>query len=469
MSHVSPPRSLLIVAIFVIGVLLIPTTVWTSEQTLMAYADVADGGFSASKLDEARAFADKNQAAAVMTLHRGHVVAAWGAVDRPLKAHSVRKSLAGALYGQAVEAGEPSLSSTLADLGIDDVFSLTADERLATFGDVIAARSGVYHPAAYADSQQDNERPERGSHAPGTFWFYNNWDFNVAETIYEKVTGEDLYEAFDRQIARPLGMQDFDPHAQFRVLEPGSSRYPAHTFRISTRDLARFGQLYLQDGQWGGQQIVPASWVRDSLRIHSETGDHTGYGYLWWIYQAGSLGANYPVLNQMNVHLARGTGGQTIFLIPDADMVVVHRGDSDNGRSVSGLAIWQLVERLVAARDQAAVEVPALVPVTAQTLDSNLPAPPTPQYVELTADARQRFVGDYVIAPGAVARVFDHDGRLFMSIPRQGEAELFATGPSTFTIKVESGVTVDFESGADGDVTGVMVTLGPQKIHGVRK
>ncbi|MBK9240174.1 MAG: serine hydrolase [Acidobacteria bacterium] len=441
----------------------------TAEQPWMAYADASEAGFSTAALEEARVFADSNRAAAVMALYRGRVVAAWGAVDRPLMAHSVRKSLAGALYGIAVDEKVLSLSDTLSELGIDDEPALNAEEKRATFRDLIASRSGVYHGAAYADADQEKQRPARGSHPPGTFWFYNNWDFNTAESVYQQKAGEDIYAAFHRRIGRVIGMEDFEPARQLRVLEPSRSRFPAHTFRISTRDLARFGQLYLQEGRWGSQQVVPAAWVRESFRVHSMTGEKTGYGYLWWIYEAGSLGANYPTLDKMAVYLARGTGGQTVFVIPQAEMVVVHRGDTDNGRSVAGPSIWQLVERLVAARQGVAVAAPRLMPMVVQPLASNLPAPSEPVVIPTDSATRRRFSGEYVVAPGAVARVFEYNDRLFMSIPGQGEAELFATAPSIFTLKVERGVTVVFQSGGDGVVTGVEVTIGRQKIVAVRK
>lgn len=65
-------------------------------------------------------------------------------------------------------------------------------------------------------------------------------------------------------------------------------------------------------------------------------------------------------------------------------------------------------------------------------------------------------------------RVFEHDGRLFMTIPGQGEAELFATAPLVFTVKVQAGVTVVFQT-TDGIVTGVDVTLGRQKLTALKR
>jgi hypothetical protein len=166
---------------------------------------------------------------------------------------------------------------------------------------------------------------------------------------------------------------------------------------------------------------------------------------------------------------ARAIDRRAVFLIPEVEMVVVHRGDIDNGRSVAGPPIWQLVERLLAARTGTPAAEPALVPMVVLPLASNLPAPADPPHLALDAAARRRFAGDYEVAPGAMARVFEYGDRLFMSIPGQGEAELFATSPSTFTIRVEPGVAIAFDSGPDGAVTAVQVTIGRQVIRAVRR
>jgi CubicO group peptidase (beta-lactamase class C family) len=220
-----------------------------SSGQWIQYADVRQAGFDAQALRAVCERADSLQSGALMAVFRGHVILACGDVARPFEAHSVRKSLVSGLYGMAVARGEIDLDARLADFAIDDRTPLTAVERSATIRQVISARSGIYLPAAYAPASQ-NQRPERGSHAPGTHWFYNNWDFNVAGVVYERATKEDLYASFERRLAEPLGMEDWDPADGFRVYEPTKSRHPAHTFRISTRDLARFGQLYLQRGRW---------------------------------------------------------------------------------------------------------------------------------------------------------------------------------------------------------------------------
>jgi hypothetical protein len=97
----------------------------------------------------------------------------------------------------AASEGRISLTGTLAELGIDDKPpSLTDAEKQATVRDLLMARSGVYHPAAYEDSDMEKKRPPRGSHPPGSFWYYNKWDFNALGTIYRKSTGEDIFLSF---------------------------------------------------------------------------------------------------------------------------------------------------------------------------------------------------------------------------------------------------------------------------------
>jgi len=101
----------------------------------------------------------------------------------------MRKSLLSGLYGIYEAEGKIDLSKTLGELGIRDYIRLTAVEKQATVADLLKARSGVYIPATgEADSMVAN-RPERGSHAPGTFWYYNNWDFNALGTIFDQGVG----------------------------------------------------------------------------------------------------------------------------------------------------------------------------------------------------------------------------------------------------------------------------------------
>ena len=164
------------------------------------------------KLVGVHTYAQTIGSAALVVVQDGRIIDSWGDITRKLEVHSVRKSFLSALIGIAVAAGNINLNATIGSLGIDDVPpSLTAAEKQATILNLLESRSGVYHPALYETEGEKRRRPPRGSHPPGTFWYYNNWDFNVLGTIYEQAVGASIFESFERHIATPIGMQDYRP------------------------------------------------------------------------------------------------------------------------------------------------------------------------------------------------------------------------------------------------------------------
>lgn len=192
--------------------LLLVLLLLTSSRGLEAQADAA---WSVAGLEAVREFTDSIGTAAFLLVSNGTVVASWGDVSRPLRAHSIRKSLLSALIGVALERGELDLDTTLDGLGINDRELLTDLERSATTLQLLQSRSGVYHPAASETAEARSTRPRRGSHAPGSHWYYNNWDFNALGTIYASARGQTVGDAFRDWIARPLGMQDYDEDRDF--------------------------------------------------------------------------------------------------------------------------------------------------------------------------------------------------------------------------------------------------------------
>jgi len=289
-------------------------------------------GWSKEKLSAARHFAetDSIHTSAVMIVQGGEVVDQWGDFDKKIDAYSVRKSLLSALYGIYSSQGVIDINETLEQLGIDDAPDpLTKDEKQARVVDLLRARSGVYHLVDFETASMAKNRPPRGSHAPGTFWYYNNWDFNVLGTIFEKKTGLKIGQAFYERIAKPIGMQDFQPNDVFYFGGPASI-HPTYHFEITARDLARFGLLYLRHGRWNGKQIVPEAWVEKSSHasemISSNGLDLGGYEYLWWIDYGG---VHFPEVSLPGIYSARGAGAHYLFVIPSLDMVVVHRTDND--------------------------------------------------------------------------------------------------------------------------------------------
>lgn len=284
--------------------------------------DVA--GWSREKLAKAEAWSQQIGSTAVMVVHRGAVVAQWGDTAAKTQLASVRKSLLNALIGNAVERGQIDLSQPIGELGIDDNEpSLSAEEKSATVRDLLQARSGIYHVALHEAPEAVAQRPPRFSHKPGTFWYYNNWDFNALGAIYERVVGASIFDAFEREIAGPIDMQDYQP-SDGEYATGAASIYPAYPIQMSARDLARFALLYLHKGRWRDRQVVPARWIEDSTVAYSQSEAGPGYGYMWWV---GSIsnGAVPSVTLPPGSFFAAGYGGQYAFVIPACDLAVVHR------------------------------------------------------------------------------------------------------------------------------------------------
>jgi len=310
--------------------------------------EAAASGWSREKLVAAHEYAATLKTEAVMIIAGGKVLDSWGAVDRKFNVHSIRKSFLSALCGIQVASGRLKLGTTMAELSIDDNEpALSEVEKKATVHDLLRARSGVYHPALYETAGMKAARPPRHSHAPGTFWYYNNWDFNALGTIYEQECGAEIYADFQRLIATPLGMQDYTA-ADGRYVTGADSIHRAYPFRMTARDLARFGMLFLRDGKWNGAQIVPAGWVKESTTSYSAAGKNGGYGYLWWVSRNG---VHLPgVTLPEGSYSARGAGGHYILIVPALELVIVHRVNTDiDGQRVESAEFGTLVKLVLEA------------------------------------------------------------------------------------------------------------------------
>ncbi|MEM7305059.1 MAG: serine hydrolase [Planctomycetota bacterium] len=335
----------------------VPADVW------MRYDDVAEAGFDPAKLDQARATWEGLPSSAFLVVADGAVVAAWGEVERRFMCHSVRKSFLSALYGIYWDRGELELNKTLADLGLDDAPEpLLESEKRARILDLLKARSGVFHPAAYAG--RTDSRP-RGSEGPGRYFAYNNWDFNTLAHILRQETEADVFEAFDEHFAAPLGMQDYRVSDGYYHYELDKSLYPAYPFRMSARDAARFGLLFTRLGSWGGERILSRNWVRRSTALYSIDSPVVGYGFMWWVFRE-------PRFEKHGMVAALGVGNQMIAALPDSDLVIVNRANTYADESTPRSALLALIADVLEARTGEPSSDPRLVPLEPQERDPRL-------------------------------------------------------------------------------------------------
>jgi len=317
----------------------------THSQYRFIPAEPESKAYSSQKLALLEEHLEHSGASSMLVLVDGELIFEWGKTDKKHTIHSIRKAMLNSLLGIAIADGKIDTTMTLRELDIDDIApGLTEDEKEARIADLLKSRSGVYHHAAGVSEGMLRGMPERGSHAPGEYYYYNNWDFNTLGAILEQSTGQKIYDLYEEQIAKPLGMHDYrgkytsiDAESQeaeipdtdgFYQYEGSKSEYPAYHFRMSARDLALYGQLYMNYGSWNGKQLIPREWIDASTKVYSiYNAEHgLGYGMLWYVVLPDED-------TERNSFFHTGVGIHMLGIYPDMHLVFVHRVDTENSYS----------------------------------------------------------------------------------------------------------------------------------------
>jgi CubicO group peptidase (beta-lactamase class C family) len=310
----------------------VPGAAWTTVKPESV-------GYSSARLESLRSWLRTLDTKAMLIAVNGQVIFEYGDLTHASKVASVRKSVLSMLYGPYIMGGKIDPRKTVVEMGLEEAEPFLPIERHATLEHLLTARSGIYLKSG--NDNLDAVAPKRGSEYPGTRMQYNNWDFNAAGTAFEKLSGKTIYQALEEDLARPIGMQDFDPKKQGKVPSPGSV-HPEYVMRLSTRDLARLGLLMLRHGRWRGTQVLPDQWVRASTtlvtpfaRVHP-TGlsvggqpDRWGYGVMWWVWEEPLLPGGGAIGPLQGAYTAMGAGGQYVTALPAEGMVVAHTTDID--------------------------------------------------------------------------------------------------------------------------------------------
>jgi len=323
-------------------------------------------GYSSARLQALRGWLQSLDTTAMIVSVGGRSLFEYGDLTHLSYLASVRKSVLAILYGKYVENGKIQLDKTLRELEFTDVGGLLSREQEATVEHLISARSGVYHLASNPGDSTDSA-PPRNSQRPGAYYLYNNWDFNAAGAVFEKLTGRDIYDALETDLAKPIGMQDFDRSRQQKSGDANRSTHKAYHIWLSTRDMARIGLLMLRQGNWSGQQVVSREWARRVTSLITPlnemnppelrslgTGSRWGYGYMWWVWDAPNSPGPFE-----GAYTGMGAGGQYITVLPKLDMVIAHKtdmgqppsqGPNERRRNVSLAEYDSALRMLIASR-----------------------------------------------------------------------------------------------------------------------
>jgi CubicO group peptidase (beta-lactamase class C family) len=255
---------------------------------------------------------------------------------------SVAKSFLSALYGiLRAEGAVPAL-----DEPVDRHVPALAGGAYAgvSIRDVLQMSSGVRFDEDYFDFHSDINRMGRvlalgqsmdrfaagldaRDRAPGEAWQYVSIDTHVIGMVIRAATGRDIAALMAEKLLAPIGVES----APYYLTDGNGVAFVLGGLNMSTRDYARFGQLFLQQGRWQGRQVVPADWVEASTRPSARTAPgRTGYGYQWWIpADAADDGGEF---------LARGVYGQYVYVNRPAG-VVVALNSADRGFAAPGVFV----------------------------------------------------------------------------------------------------------------------------------
>lgn len=278
------------------------------------------------------------RARSIIILENDKIIFEYGPTDKIMNVASIRKSIMSILYGVAVDKGLIDISKTLSELEIDEVTLLTQEEKSATIRDLLMAKSGIYLPAQGEHDSQITDRPKRGSHQPGSYFFMNNFDANALGTIFIQESGLSIGEFMEEYLAKPLGMQDFSKNNVISgrpwFMPKKKSLHKQYFMYMSTRDLARIGALVANKGRWREKQIVSENWIIQSTESYSNLEDnhinygrYDGFGYQWWL--SSSTGTVW----------SDGYGERFMIIDPNKNLTIVEQNFTGNSILSSGLWI----------------------------------------------------------------------------------------------------------------------------------
>lgn len=241
---------------------------------------------------------------------------------------SVAKSYMSALFGILVEEGA---IGSLDDPVTDYVPQLTGGAYDgASIRDVLQMSSGIVFDEDYFDYNSDINRMGRilalGGKMddfaagltetfaePGETWQYTSIDTHVVGMVARAVTGRDIPDLMSEKLIQPLGLE----RTPLFITDGAGVAFVLGGLNMTTRDYGRFGQMILQNGEWQGQQVVPADWIAASTRPSARTKPgHIGYGYQWWS----------PVGARPGEFMGRGIYGQYLYIDQGSGVVIVTTG-----------------------------------------------------------------------------------------------------------------------------------------------
>lgn len=253
-------------------------------------------------------------------VHEGYVNG--GAADQALNIHSVSKSILQALVGIAIEEGhidglDDRASTYLPSSSFEDADPAT---KRITIGQLLTMSSGLAWTEDHTESWVENQ-PDWVSailsrplvETPGSTFNYSTGNTHVLSAVLENATGMSTCEYATTRLFGPLGIT-----AEHWGQDPQAVSSSGYNLYLRPREMARFGQLYLDSGRWKGEQVVPTRTVAEAHTTSFRVDGDVSYSSGWWQRSI----AGYEMF------FGWGFGGQFLYVIPDLDLVFAATADT---------------------------------------------------------------------------------------------------------------------------------------------
>jgi CubicO group peptidase (beta-lactamase class C family) len=301
----------------------------------------ADHGLDPTQLEAAALVAEQNESYCLLVIRHGVLVAEhyWRGHDRDSQSPSwsIAKSYSAVLAGIALDRGDfDSLDQSVADfipewkddprqdITLRHVLSMTSGLHWSAFDDYVGM-------ATFANDHSKHAIELSSDVAPDNEWTYHNGGVQLLEPVFRSATGMTIEQYAEQHLWSKLGM-----NAHW-ARDPSENPTAYASVMASCRDHARLGYLYLHGGRWADTQIIPQSFVEESLTPSQPF--NRAYGFLWWLNnQTPAIDAMMePWPGRMvpfapkDLFAARGFGNQFIDVIPSLDMIVVRMGTDPMG------------------------------------------------------------------------------------------------------------------------------------------
>jgi CubicO group peptidase (beta-lactamase class C family) len=291
----------------------------------------AVGGFVAAldKIDTIHSF---------MIVRHGQVIAeGWWKPQTPDEPHvlnSLSKSFTSTAIGLAIGEGKLALDDPILKFFPEDAPADPSDNLKAmTVRDLLTMTCGQEVEVKIVKNQASVKSflAQLVPHRPGTHFQYNTLGSYVLSAIVTKVTGQTVLHYLEPRLFAPLGIE----HPRWDASPEGNS-LGGYGLYLRTEEVAKFAQLYLQNGRWNGKQLVPEEWIAQATvrQVPNGYGDHTkigidwrqGYGFQFWRCTH-------------DAYRGDGAGGQFLVILPRQDAVVVITASTGNMQGELN-AIW---------------------------------------------------------------------------------------------------------------------------------